>query len=426
MRKNLIILALLSFSASRAFALTLEDAVSKALENNISIKREKITLEAAERTSKHSWNTVLPSLSVSANDEITIPEMQNNFGLEGKAAISISSDFVASIKKAQADYEAARISYEEAVSEIISQVKTSYFSLIYEKENLNFLRENLENAKRQTEQNEERFKRGTLSELEYLSSKVAYEKLKPELKAQEITYKNNLKAFYLILGMEDVETENQIAPEGTLEIFLNKYTAFFNNSMIHDTAENVRNGHVPSLQFLEKQLEASKKEVTKTKLSVWGPSVNLSYSLSPVLSGDEKGGFKQSAAIGLSLPLENLLPFSQGADSIKTAEDSVKDLTLQLEEKSKSVSTEFSSILTSLEQKKESISTLKDFILLAQKNYSAAQYSYSKGTMELLALQNAAKENLEAKLNLQNEFLENLKLYISLEKLCGKNALMED
>ena len=97
-----------------------------------------------------------------------------------------------------------------------------------------------------------------------------------------------------------------------------------------------------------------------------------------------------------------------------------------MEEKLKSVSTEFSSILISLEQKKESISTLKDFILLAQKNYSAAQYSYSKGTMELLSLQNAAKENLEAKLNLQNEFLENLKLYISLEKLCGKNALMED
>ena len=117
MRKNLIILALLSLFASRAFALTLEDAVSKALENNISIKREKITLEAAERTSKHSWNTVLPSLSVSANDEISLPEKQNNFGVEGKAAISISSDFVASIKKAQADYEAARISYEEAVSE---------------------------------------------------------------------------------------------------------------------------------------------------------------------------------------------------------------------------------------------------------------------------------------------------------------------
>lgn len=423
MRKNLIILALLSFSASGAFALTLEDAVSKALENNISIKREKITLEAAERTSKHSWNTVLPSLSVSANDEITIPEMQNNFGLEGKAAISISSDYFVSIKKAQADYEAARISYEEAVSEIISQVKTSYFSLIYEKENLNFLRESLENAKRQAEQNEERYKRGTLSELDYLSSKVAYEKLKPDFKAQELMYQNDLKTFCLLLGIEEVDSGNQVSPEGTLENFISEYNAFFDANMKKTLSEDIAKGNVPSVVFLQKQLEASQKEVSKTKLSAWGPSLNLSYSMSPVLNGEENGHIKQSAAIGLSLPLENLLPFSQGADAIKSAQDSVKVLQLQLDEKIKSINVDYNSLLESLEQKKESITTLKSFVLLTQQTYNAAELSYSKGTMELLSMQNAAKDNLEAKLNLQNEFLENLKLYITLEKLTGKEVV---
>ena len=423
MRKNLIILALLSFSASGAFALTLEDAVSKALENNISIKREKITLEAAERTSKHSWNTVLPSLSVSANDEISLPEKQNNFGVEGKAAISISSDFVASIKKAQVDYEAARISYEEAVSEIISQVKTSYFSLIYEKENLNFLRESLENAKRQAEQNEERYKRGTLSELDYLSSKVAYEKLKPDFKAQELMYQNDLKTFCLLLGIEEVDSGNQVSPEGTLENFISEYNAFFDANMKKTLSEDIAKGNVPSVVFLQKQLEASQKEVSKTKLSAWGPSLNLSYSMSPVLNGEENGHIKQSAAIGLSLPLENLLPFSQGADAIKSAQDSVKVLQLQLDEKIKSINVDYNSLLESLEQKKESITTLKSFVLLTQQTYNAAELSYSKGTMELLSMQNAAKDNLEAKLNLQNEFLENLKLYITLEKLTGKEVV---
>ena len=421
MRKNLIILALLSFSASGAFALTLEDAVSKALENNISIKREKITLEAAERTSKHSWNTVLPSLSVSANDEITIPEMQNNFGLEGKAAISISSDYFVSIKKAQADYEAARISYEEAVSEIISQVKTSYFSLIYEKENLNFLRENLENAKRQAEQNEERFKRGTLSELEYLSSKVAYEKLKPELKAQELSYKNDLKNFCLVLGIN--ENDAELSPQGSLENFISQYRTFFDETMMKNISEDLSDEKLPSVLLLKKQLEASQKEVSKTKLSAWGPSLNLSYSMNPVISGADKGSIKQSAAIGLTLPLENFLPFSQGADSIKAAQDSVKDLQLQLEEKIKTVNADYNSLLNSLEQKDESIKSLKAFVQLTQQNYKAAQLSYSKGTMELLSMQNAAKESLEAKLNLQNEFLENLKLYINLEKLTGKEVI---
>lgn len=421
MQKKYVILLLMTLSASGAFALTLEEAMSKALENNISIKRERITLEAASRASKHSWNTILPSISLSATDELTLPENQNNFGVEGKAALSISSDFFASIKKAGTDYEAAIISYEEAVSEILSQVKASYFSLIYEKENLDYLRENLENAKRQAEQNEERYKRGTLSELDYLSSKVAYEKLKPELKAQELSFKNDLKNFCLILGIE--ENEAGVSPEGSLENFISQYRSFFDEEMKKSISEDVLNGNLTSVKLLQKQLEASKKEVSKTKLSVWGPSLNLSYSMNPVISGAEKGSIKQSASIGLSLPLENLLPFSQGADAIKTAQDSVKDLQLQIEEKSKAVNADYTALVTSLEQKDESIKALKTFVQLTQQTYNAAQLSYSKGTMELLSMQNAAKENLEAKLNLQNEFLENLKLYINLEKLTGKEVL---
>lgn len=421
MRKISAIIALLTFSASGVFAITLEEAVSKALENNISIKREKITLEAADRASKHSWNTVLPSLSLSATDEISLPDNQNNFGVEGKAAISIGSDFFASINKARKDYEAARISYEEAVAEILSQVKTSYFSLIYEKDNLAYLRENLENAKRQAEQNEERYKRGTLSELDYLSSKVAYEKLKPELKAQEISYKNDLKNFCLVLGIN--ENDAELSPQGSLENFISEYKSFFDETMMKNISEDLSDEKLPSVLLLKKQLEASQKEVSKTKLSAWGPSLNLSYSMNPVISGADKGSIKQSAAIGLTLPLENFLPFSQGADSIKAAQDSVKDLQLQLEEKIKTVNADYNSLLNSLEQKDESIKSLKAFVQLTQQNYKAAQLSYSKGTMELLSMQNAAKESLESKLNLQNEFLENLKLYINLEKLTGKEVI---
>ena len=107
-------------------------------------------------------------------------------------------------------------------------------------------------------------------------------------------------------------------------------------------SEDLSDEKLPSVLLLKKQLEASQKEVSKTQLSAWGPSLNLSYSMNPVISGADKGSIKQSAAIGLTLPLENFLPFSQGADSIKAAQDSVKDLQLQLEEKSKNSRMEFS------------------------------------------------------------------------------------
>ncbi len=415
--------------------ITLDDALSLALKNNVSIKREEITLAASKRAASHSWNALLPSVSVSANDEMELPDLakgksaggntdfQNTFGFEGKISVSISSDLFASIKKTKLDYESARISFEQAVMEIQSQVKETYFSLLLAEQNLNLLRENLENAKNQAEQNAERYRRGTLSELEYLSSKVSYEKLKPELKAQELSFRNEKKSFFLFLGLDEEQIKkDQMQYTGSLEDFLTGYKTSFSEAKKNLVAEAVKNGEIPSILNLQKQIEAAQKSVDAARLSAYGPSANISYAVTPVITGSDKGRIKQSASIGVSIPVENLLPFSKGADSIREAQDSVKDLKLQLAEKRRTVSTDFSYLLESIEQKKESVQALKDFVGLAQANYESARYAYSKGMIEFLSMQNASKEILEAKQNLQNEFLENLKLYIALEKLCGTTA----
>ena len=412
--KRFLIIALFLICAGSAFAVTLDEALNLALENNVSIKREEISLGTAKRASEHSWNNLLPTLTLSANDEIEFP-ITNNFAAEGKIAVSISPDFFASMQKTKLDYEAKKISFDEAVLEITSQVKETYFSLILAKQNLDFLNENLENARAQAEQNEERYRRGTLSEMEYLSSKVSYEKLKPELKSHELAYKNDVKNFCLFLGLDD----DEVKLEGSLEAFITQYAAYFSNEKKASISDAVKTGNIPSVLNLKKQLEAAQKDVSVARLSVYGPSVNLSYSVNPVLSGMDKGKIKQSASIGIAIPLENILPFSKGADSVKSAQDSVKVLQLQLKEKSKAVTAEYQHIINALSQKEESIASLKDYVRLAQANYDATKYSYSKGMTEFLSMQNASKEILEAKLNLQNDYLDNLKLYISLEKLYG-------
>lgn len=425
--KKLLLITLLLLLAATLFAqaagvvesgktktLTLDEALELALENSISIQREKITLEAAKRTSAHSWNNLLPSVSLSANDEIELPQGENSFGIEGKVSLSISADFFASMKKAKLDYEAKQISFDEAVSEITATVKESYFSLLLTKQNLDFLKENLENAKIQADQNEERFRRGTLSEMEYLSSKVSYEKLKPELKAQELSYQKEIKTFCLFLGLDE-----EVKLNGNLEDFINQYEEDFSENKKLEISEAVSKGDIPSLSYLKKQIEAAEKELSIARLTAYGPGAVLSYSASPDFSRINQGQLKQSASIGLSVPLENFLPFSKGADSIQAAKDSVKDLQLQLTEKSKIATAEYTYIIQSLSQKEESLASLKSFVNLAQKNYEATRFAYLKGMTEFLSMQNASKENLEAKMNLQNELLETLKLYISLEKLYG-------
>lgn len=428
MKKFFIFFSVFSILTNGIFSqtgksLTLDEVISLAIENNVSIKREQISLEAAQRASAHSCNSLLPSLSVSVNEEVEFPDLsgnvntgiQNNLGAEGKIVVSLSSVFFASMQKAKLDYEAKKISFDEAVTEITSQVKETYFSLILAKQNLNFLNENLENEKAQALQNEERYRHGTISEMEYLSSKVSYEKLKPELKSQELAYKSNIKNFCLFLGLDN----DELKLEGSLEAFITQYAAYFSDEKKASISDAVKTGNVPSVLNLKKQLEAAQKDVSVARLSAYGPSANLSYSVNPVITGTNKGRIKHSASIGISVPLENLLPFSKGADSVKNAQDSVKDLQLQLEEKSKAVTAEYQHIINSLSQKEESITSLKEYVRLAQANYEATKYSYSKGMTEFLSMQNAAKENLEAKLNLQNDYLDNLKLYISLEKLYG-------
>lgn len=425
--KKLLLITLLSLFTATLFAqavgvlepdktksLTLDQALNLALENSISIQREKNSLQAAKRTSAHSWNNLLPSVSLSANDEIALPQSENTFGVEGKVSFSISSDLFASMKKAKLDYEAKQISFDQAVSEITASVKETYFSLLLTKQNLDFLKENLENAKNQADQNEERYRRGTLSEMEYLSSKVSYEKLKPELKAQKLSYQKELKTFCLFLGLDE-----EVILSGKLEDFITSYEAFFDENKKLEISEAVSKGDIPSLLYLKKQIEAAEKEVSAERLRAYGPSAIVSYTASPLLSGINLGQFKQSVSIGLSIPLENLLPFSKGVDSIKTAKDSVNDLKLQLLEKNKTAATEYTYIIQSLSQKEESLTSLKNFVNLAQKNYEATKFAYSKGMTEFLSMQNASKENLEAKINLQNELLETLKLYISFEKLYG-------
>ena len=445
MHKRLFIFLLMFFIPPFALAegtiITLEKALSIATKNNLSLKREAITLNTTKRISEHSWNPLLPSVTISANDEIELPDLKrgnvddsiyngfrNNVGIEGKIALSLSSGYFASREKAKLDYETSRLSYEETVSEIHFQVKEKYFSLLLEKQNLDFLKENLENAKSQANQNEVRFKKGTLSEMECLSSKATYEKLKTEFKTQELLYKNNRLLFLRFLGVKtssENDNEEAFSLSGTLEEYVDKYASFFDEEKKVNLAQNINAGDAPSIASLKKQLEAALKQVSVEEHNAYGPSLNLAYAINPVITGAERGRIKQSASIGISLPLENLLSFSKGADEIANAQDKVNEIELSIKEKTQDANDDFLNITENLAEKEKSVMTFKSLVDLSQKNYDAVYYAYSKGMTEHLSLKTAAKEKLEAKLNLQNEFLEMLKLYITLEKLSGKSLPLE-
>ena len=61
-----------SYAADEKLLLSVDDAVKLAKENNISLKRSEINLNAALRSKNHSWNSVSPTLSLGASSSVPL------------------------------------------------------------------------------------------------------------------------------------------------------------------------------------------------------------------------------------------------------------------------------------------------------------------------------------------------------------------
>ena len=138
----IFILSLCTFSfplfSNEIKIVTLEDAVSLALENNISLKQKEIIQESSHRSYNHVWNNLTPSVSVGAGVSKANKTFSENYTayIQGKINISLSPALYSSVKTARLNYEAGLISYDAAVKEIELGVRTVFYGLLYQEEEI--------------------------------------------------------------------------------------------------------------------------------------------------------------------------------------------------------------------------------------------------------------------------------------------------
>ena len=300
--------------------ITVEDAVSLALENNISIKRNQITLETLELKNKYSWNSVSPSISASANYNQPLGNGKNdNYSLNASGSVSIrlSPSVYTSIQSAKLNYEMGKISYEQAVKSVELEVRNAFYQMLYAKENLSLLERNLETAKQRYNLNLEKYQKGQLSELDLLSAQYSYESLIPNIEASQITMENNMSTFKQLLGLNQTES---IELSGSLDDFLSS----FDFTLSFDINE------IPSMKNLNYQIESAKNQLLATRFSAYGPSLSFGFSAGKDLKNTDSD-FTFSLSAGVSIPLDGFLPWSSGALSIANQKATLEDLKLQLE-----------------------------------------------------------------------------------------------
>ncbi len=404
----------------REYRLSVEDAVKIAKENNVSVQQQKITLNAAQRTKDHSWNSLSPSLSVGAGSTVPVDGLTGgdqtssysaSFELSATASLSLTANLYTTMQGAKIAYEQNKLSFEDAVRKIELSVRESYYELLYSKENIKLQEENLAIAKAQYENNLAKYNSGRLSEVDALSAEVNYKSKIPTVESARTTYRNAMDSFKQVLGLM---LNDRVELTGSLDdcLYLKKIEV------------DIKDYKSSSIKNLELKLESAKNTVLDKRFSAFAPGLNASLSWSDgswYVGADDAKDAKKSSSVRLSasIPLDGALPWSAKNDAVDSAKDSVADCELQLDDERKTFMRTVNSALRSIEQSQSSINYKQANVELAQKTYDMTLEAYNRGTKDLLSLQSANNTLLTAQVTLNSEILTLTKNIMELENTLG-------
>ena len=392
--------------------LTIDDAVILAADNNLTLKRNQLALKQLELKDKYSWNSASPTIGASAQFGNGLQENSTNLSISGNVSFRLTPALYSSIKSAKLNYENGITSYETAVKTVEKNVRQIFYSLIYSKENLSLLNRNLETAKQRYDLSQEKFSRGQLSELDLLTTQMNYESLKPSYESAEIAYENSIANFKQLLGINQNE---QIDLIGNLDEMMN---VSINQDLLEYNIEEL-----PTVKEIKSKIELAKTNLLATKFSAWGPSISLGYNASK--AGQDMTGefawadFKQSVSVGVSIPLDGYLPWSNGSLSVSAQKSNLEDLNLQLENEKTTVELTIKKYIKEINQAKSQLSSLQSNVVLAQKTYDMTLNAYNYGSRDLLTLQSAADSLLKSKNQLQSQVYNLICKIMDLEFTLG-------
>lgn len=444
--------------------LTVDDAVSYALKNNQSLKSAAIDLEIKKRANSNSWNTFLPSASLSgtlarSNDIDTIKSSiessaafptflgaakatEYNFASSVYAASNIDSSkliddmygseetalwhpvgslsfswafnaaMLKSISASKKQYEAGLISWEQSVRETEVNIKKMFYGILLAQENLKIQKESMRNAEARWHQAEINYRNGTVPRLSVLNSQVTYENMKPTILSAENSLKQTKETFGFLLGL----------PYGT-KIDL---TGTIETSYVDVNADELFKKYVEQnneIKSLKKNIELIKTGIDATYLSIFTPSLAVSFGLQPTVSNItknwfDKDNYSEGGNLTITLAYSNLfdmLPCSSNMQKLKDSKQQLAQAEIGLEQLYQNAEIEVHKLCDNLTVSRANIEAMRNNVTLAQEAYDSTLKAYNNGTQELLAVRDSESSLNQARLGLMNENYNYISAVLDLE-----------
>lgn len=405
--------------------LTVDEAVSLALENNLQIKQSAMDLEILALKNKYSWNSASPSfnLSVGANGSNSTTFVDNpvdssslGWSISGGVSLTLTPALATSIKAAKLAYEAGENSLETTKRNIELQVRKTFYSLLYFNENLELQKRNLETVKQNYESNLRKYNQGRLDELNLLKSQYNYESKIPTIETLKSTYETNLNNFKMVLG---VDLSEELELTGSLEEALN---VSLDESILQQDVEEI-----PSIKTTKKSIETAINAYAASKYSAYGPTITFSVNDNISKSDRTVSGIKAKGDVGNNLsysanvriPLDGYLPWSNSKISMTSQEESIEKMKQSLEDAKVKARLSIKNTYSQIAQAKIQLQLNEKNVELAQKTYDMTKKAYDVGSSDLLSLQTAEDNLMQAKYSVTNQKYQIISSILDLENTLG-------
>lgn len=409
-------------TTSSALTLTADSAVEHAIQGNISLKKSSIALKQAKRTRNYSWSSAAPTFSSSASVRKTLPEKEStgtgaaaaassnaaNLSLGASVNIGLSPSLITSIRGAVLSYQKQQLDYNTAVRTIELNVRKAFYSILYEQENVALRQTNADTARKQYASNLAKFNRGLLPRLDVLNSQLTYQNAQLSLENAKTTLLNDMATFKQMMG---IPQDTEVKVSGSLEDVL---------SLPEINIETVQKSSA-TIVSLQKQIEIAQNNLLAARFSAYAPSftAGYSYNFSKALESGTDWSHGGTLSLGLSIPLDGFLPWSKSAQGIASQKDTINTLKLELQEAKTTLEVSTQSYLNKIRQLQAAAALQKTSVAFAKESYAMTSEAYASGTKDLLALQTAADNKLQAEVNLMSQAYSLIAAILELENTIG-------
>ena len=303
---------------------TLEDCINYALEKNIQLQQDKISLQESEIDIKDARASLFPTLSFSTgHNVVNRPYQEQSATVSGTEIISSDSRTtyngsyslnaawtlwnggkrLNTLKQQKTNKAIAQLSVSETENTLQEQIAQLFIQILYADESISINKGTLEVSEATYKRGEELFKEGSISKADLAQLEVQVSNDKYQVVSAESSLRDYKLQLKQLLKLDGTEEMDLVLPQLEYEDIMRLLP---NQTDIYQTALSIR----PEIQSGKLSIENAKLGISAAKAGYY-PTISLSASSSSMTNNAStnnwaqqmKYGWNNMISINLSIPI---------------------------------------------------------------------------------------------------------------------------